>query len=135
MQVDFIKIINIHVALKNHLTDLLAKKTVRLLDPVEIKQDYLGKLIYGNDQQLATLPAFEEIRHLHMSFNGIYHEILRLYQTEQHVKANQLLHGRLEIVFRGLKSKTILLSQQYNTAHKLNSSKSTYTGNFQYSDF
>ena len=115
MQVDFIKIINIHVALKNHLTDLIAKKTVRLLDPVKIEQDYLGKLIYSNEQQLASLPAFTEIQQLHMKFHGIYYEILRLYQNEQHLKAAQLLEGRFEIVFKVLKSRIILLSQQYNT--------------------
>jgi hypothetical protein len=115
MQVDFIKIINIHVALKNHLTDLMAKKTVRLLDPVKIEQDYLGKIIYSDEQELATLPAFKEVRQLHMNFHGIYYEILCLYQTEQHVKATQLLHGRFEMVFRALKSGIILLSQQHNS--------------------
>jgi hypothetical protein len=42
---------------------------------------------------------------------------LRLYQNDQHAKATQLLHGRFEMVFRKLKSRIILLSQQYNASY------------------
>lgn len=125
MQVDFIKMINIHVALKNYLTDLLAGITVSTLDHTKIKNDnacYLGKLIFSENQLLANFPAFEEVRSLHANFHGVSTEVLRLYQAGQHEKANQLLHGRFNVVFRNLKSKIILLSHQYN-ADLINANK------------
>ena len=117
LQVDFIKMINIHVALKNYLNNLLLNEDVQSLDFAKIKQDkicYLGKLLESNDLELTSLPAFEEVQRLHANFHGLSAEILRLYQIEQHAKAIQLLHGRFEMVFRKLKSRIILLSQQYN---------------------
>jgi hypothetical protein len=120
LQVDFIKMINIHVALKNYLTDLLSNEAVKTLDYAKIKRDnacYLGKLIESNEYELSSLPAFEEVRGLHANFHGLTAEILRLHQAEQHDKAAQLLHGRFEMVFRKLKSRIILLSQQYNVSN------------------
>jgi hypothetical protein len=117
MSVDFLKMVNKHIALKNRLIDLVESKKVITLDPARMKQDDicgLGRLIYDDEQPLAMLPAFEEVRSLHASFHGIASEILRLSQAEQHGKAAQLLHGRFEMVFRKLRSRIILLSQQYN---------------------
>ena len=120
LQVDFIKMINIHVALKNYLTELLSNEEVKSLDYEKIKQGnvcYLGKLIESDEQELTTLPAFEDLRRIHANFHGLSAEILRLYQADQPAKAMQLLHGRFEMVFRKLKSRIILLSQQYNASH------------------
>lgn len=128
MQVDFLKMINIHVAMKNYLTDLLAGINVAPLEHAKIKQDnacYLGKLIFGEEQLLANYPAFEEVRSLHANFHGVSAEVLRLYQVGQHEKAAQLLHGRFDDVFRKLKSRIILLSHQYN-ADLINANK-TYS--------
>ncbi|MDP3141268.1 MAG: CZB domain-containing protein [Methylotenera sp.] len=128
IQVDFLKIINIHVALKNYLTDLLAGIDVAPLEHAKIKQDngcYLGKLIFGDEQLLANYPAFEEVRSLHANFHGVSAEVLRLYQAGQHEKATQLLHGRFDVVFRRLKSRIILLSHQYH-ADLINANK-TYS--------
>lgn len=141
VQVDFIKMINIHVALKNYLTDLLSNEEVKTLDYVKIKQDnvcYLGKLIESNLHELVILPAYEEVRRLHANFHGLTAEILRLYQADQPKKATQLLHGRFEMVFRKLKSRIILLSQQYNASHSsliksnrtLKSTKALHTPHF-----
>ena len=141
LQVDFIKMINIHVALKNYLTEVLSNEEVKSLDCEKIKQDnvcYLGRLIESNDQELTTLPAFEELRRLHANFHGLTAEILRLYQVNQPEKAMQLLHGRFEMVFRKLKSRIILLSQQYNASHStvsksnrtLKSTKALHTPHF-----
>lgn len=125
MQVDFLKMINIHVALKNYLTDLLAGITVAPLEHTKIKQDnacYLGKLVFDDEQLLANFPAFEEVRSLHANFHGVSAEVMRLYQAGQHEKATQLLHGRFDVVFRKLKSRIILLSHQYN-ADLINANK------------
>jgi hypothetical protein len=141
VQVDFIKMINIHVALKNYLTDLLSNEEVKSLDYVKIKQVnvcYLGKLIENNMHELVILPAYEEVRKLHANFHGLTAEILRLYQADQPAKATQLLHGRFEMVFRKLKSRIILLSQQYNATHSsliklsriLVSAKASHTPHF-----
>ncbi|NOU25141.1 MAG: CZB domain-containing protein [Methylotenera sp.] len=119
LQVDFVKMINIHVALKRYLTDLLSNQTVVALDYQKIKKDdvcYLGKLIYGHEQQLATLPVFEEVKGLHANFHGLTAEIVRLHHAGQHEKALLLLHGRFEMVFRKLKSRIIVLSQQYTAS-------------------
>jgi hypothetical protein len=141
VQVDFIKMINIHVALKKYLTDLLSNEEVKSLDYEKIKQDnvcYMGKLIESNEQELTILPAFEDLRRLHANFHGLTAEILRLYQADQPAKATQLLHGRFEMVFRKLKSRIILLSQQYNVSHgtliksnrTLKSTKALHTPHF-----
>ncbi|MDZ4141047.1 MAG: hypothetical protein U1C48_03465 [Methylotenera sp.] len=117
MKVDFLKMISLHVATKNYLTDLLANEAATSLEEAKIKRDdacYLCKLIGSEDQELATFPAFEDVRSLHANFHGITAEILRLYQTGQRAKAAQLLHGRFEMVFRKIKSKVVLLSQEYN---------------------
>lgn len=119
LQVDFVKMINIHVALKRYLTDLLANQKVATLDYAKIKKDdvcYLGKLIYGHEQQLGMLPVFAEMKGLHANFHGLTAEIVRLHHAGQHEKAELLLHGRFEMVFRKLKSRIILLSQQYNAS-------------------
>jgi hypothetical protein len=141
VQVDFIKMINIHVALKNYLTDLLLNKEVKSLDYEKIKQDnvcYLGKFIESNEKEVTTLPAFEDLRRLHANFHGLTAEILRLYQADQPAKATQLLHGRFEMVFRKLKSRIILLSQQYSVSNSalittnrtLKSTKALHTPHF-----
>jgi len=141
VQIDFIKMINIHVALKNYLTDLLSDAEVKSLDYEKIKQAnvcYMGKLIESNEQEFTTLPAFADLRRLHANFHGLTAEILRLHQADQPAKATQLLHGRFEMVFRKLKSRIILLSQQYNASHssliqsniKLKSTKALHTPHF-----
>ena len=119
--VNFLQIINTHTVWKNILNEMLADKLrIKInLDPDNLKKDNLchfGQLIQTNPQRISTLPAFAGARSVHKNFHGISSEIVRLYQDGQHAKASDLLNGRFELVSRNLKSKLILLSQEYLAA-------------------
>ena len=119
--VNFLQIINTHAVWKSILNEMLANELrVKInLDPDHLKKDNLchfGQLIQTYPQRFSALPSFVGVRNLHKNFHGISSEIVRLYQDGQLTKATELLNGRFELVSRNLKSKLILLSQEYVAA-------------------
>lgn len=119
--VNFLQIINTHAVWKNILNEMLANELkIKInLNPDNLKKDNLchfGQLIQANPQRFSTLPSFLGARSVHRNFHGISAEIVRLYHDGQHTKATELLNGRFELVSRNLKSKLILLSQEYLAA-------------------
>ena len=119
--VNFLQIINTHAVWKSILNEMLANELrIKInLDPDHLKKDNLchfGQLIQTYPQRFSALPSFVGVRNLHKNFHGISSEIVRLYQDGQLTKATELLNGRFELVSRNLKSKLILLSQEYVAA-------------------
>lgn len=114
--INFLKIVNTHLAVKNKLTDLLninSNDEYHLDHTLKNGSCTFNILVQTNLNLFENLSAFEEVRILHSRFHGLADEIVRLHNDGQLENASALLHGRFQQVSRKLQSKLASLSHQY----------------------
>jgi hypothetical protein len=116
---NWMEIISAHVMWKQRLIALLAGNSDEQLDPTAITLDnrcVLGKWIYGDGQEVANLPAFEEVRELHARFHQLAAQVVLLHQGGDAASAESLLHGDYSRLSEKLKHRILGLSHQVKSA-------------------
>ena len=116
---NWMEIISAHVMWKQRLVSLLAGKSEEQLDPSTIQLDNrcaLGKWIYGDGQNMAELPAFEEVRGMHAQFHQLAAEVVKLHHAGDLAAAQALLQGEYSKLSEKLKHRILGLSHQVKSA-------------------
>lgn len=116
---NWMEIIGAHVMWKQRLIALLSGTSEETLDPATIALDNrcaLGKWIYGDGQQMAELPGFEEVRQLHARFHELAAEVVRLHLAGDAGAAETLLHGDYSRLSEKLKHRILGLSHHVKAA-------------------